>query len=53
LLGKPAVERHGMQRLDVHTGSDELLANQQIDEGAKMLRDWAGGAAHERDGASE
>jgi len=53
MLGKPAVERYGMQRLDVHHGRDELLANQQIDEGTKMLRDRASGVAHERDGASE
>jgi len=42
-----------MQRLDVHHGRDELLMNQQIDEGTKMLRDRAGGVTHERDGASE
>ena len=33
MLGKPAVKRYGMQRLDVHHGRDELLTNQQIDEG--------------------
>ena len=53
VLGKPAVERRGVPRLDVHNGGDELLANQQIDEGTKMLRDWTGGAAHERGGTLE
>ena len=53
MLGKPAVERHGVHRLDVHDGGNEMLTNQQIDEGTKMLRDWAGGAAHERGGALE
>ena len=53
MLGKPAVERRSVHRLDVHDGGDELMTNQQIDEGTKMLRDWTGGAAHERGGALE
>ena len=51
MLSKPAVERRSVHRLDVHDGGDELLTNQQINEGTKMLRDWTGGAAHERGGA--
>jgi hypothetical protein len=53
MLSKPAVERRSVHRLDVHDGGDELLTNQQINEGTKMLRDWTGGAAHERGGALE
>lgn len=53
MLGQPAVERRGVHRLDVHDGGNELLTNQQIDERTKMLRDWTGGAAHERGSALE
>lgn len=53
MMGKPAVERRGVHRLDVYDGGDELLTKQQLNEGTKMLRDWAGGAAHERSGALE
>jgi len=53
MLSKPTIERRGVHRLDVNDSDDELLTNQQIDEGTKMLRDWTGGAAHERGGAIE
>jgi hypothetical protein len=53
MLVKPTVERCGVQCLDAHHSGDELLPNQQLDEGTEMLRDRAGGAARDRDGALE
>ena len=53
MLGKPTVERCGVQYLDAHHSGDELLPNQQLDEGTEMLRDRAGGAVRDRGGVLE
>jgi hypothetical protein len=53
MLGEPAIKGYGMPRLDAYHGGGELLPDQQIDEGTKMLSDRAGRATHERDGACE
>jgi hypothetical protein len=53
MLVEPAVERCGVQRLDAHHSGDELLPNQQLDEGTEVLRDGACGAARDRGGVLE
>jgi hypothetical protein len=53
MLVKPTVERCSVQCLDAHHSGDELLPNQQPDEGTEMLRDRAGGAVRDRDGVLE
>jgi hypothetical protein len=53
MLVKPAVERCCVQCLDAHHGGDELLLNQQLDEGTEVFRDRTGGAVRDRDGVLE
>ena len=53
MLGEPTVERCGVQRLDAHDSGDELLLNQQLDEGTEMLRYGAVSAVRGRGGVLE
>jgi hypothetical protein len=53
MLGKPTVESCSVQRLDAHDSGDELLLNQQLDEGTEMLRYGAVSAVRGRGGVLE
>jgi hypothetical protein len=53
MLVKPAVERCCVQCLDAHHSGDELLPNQQLDEGTEVFRDRTGGAVRDRGGVLE
>jgi len=56
LLSRPMSRRAGTYlaasgRAAEHRPEGYSPFKKQIDEGTKMLRDWTGGAAHERSGA--